>query len=157
MKIAELIMIVAGGLWVGAALAILVDRVPAWGEMSDEEFVVDFRRVLHNMDPMQPALAVITTVAAIVFVLLADDASGALAWASIGIYVLIILAPLIAYPFRSRFTFYPDMIALVGKEDADAAAIDVDSMRRLWGRLHLWRTVLGIAAFVGLAIVAVDL
>src|SRR3982074_1201726 len=63
------LMLVAGGLWAGGILIFAVEGTNLWARMSIEQYAVDFRRSLYRVDPLLPALGVISCAGTAVFAL----------------------------------------------------------------------------------------
>lgn len=137
------VTMLAGGVWLGVIVAIAVERTSVWKRMPLEQYVVDFRRSVRRVDPMQPILSIVTALGALLLALKVDGVSRGLAWAGFGLIVVIIVGSVsIGEPINSKFR---------RREEGDApdgAAV----LRDRWIRFHWIRTYVAIASFLSLVL-----
>ncbi len=136
-------MVAAIGLWAGIVVCFAVERINLWGRMSIEQFAIDFRRSVHRVDPLQPILGIVGTLAAAAFALSVSGVASLLAWVSVARVVLVI-AFSIALPERINSQFRR-------RNEGDAPP-DAEALRARWRAYHLIRTVPSVAAFLSLTL-----
>src|SRR5258708_4774218 len=118
-------MLVPGAIWAGVIVTYAVERTNLWGRMAVGQYVVDFRRSVYRVDPMQPILGVICAVGAVVFALKADGTARALAVAAVAqLAFVVIWSTALMEPLNSKFRRLPE-----GSQPDDA-----DQIRNLWRR-----------------------
>jgi hypothetical protein len=137
-------MLLAAGLFAGGAVSIALERIPAWRGADLEGFKIAFAHTLRRVDPLQPALVVVSLISTIGFALSEEDAARVVAALSAaGFLIVLVGSGALLVPIQRR---------LVAAEP-DAASPELESLRARWLRGHVIRTVVGLAAFV-LAVVA---
>jgi hypothetical protein len=141
-QVAALLMVMFGGLLAGGILVVAVERVNLWRRMPVDQYVVDFRRSLHRMDPLMPIMGGLATLGAVVFALNTGGRSAAFAWTGAAIIAMIIIASTsIAEPINSSFR------RLAEGEAPERA----DQLRITWRRFHFARTLMALAALTCIA------
>jgi len=136
------LMLVSGGLWAGAILIFTVERTNLWARMSIEQYTVDFRRSLYRVDPLLPALGVISCGGAAVFALGSHGRAQLLGWISLALVAAVILCSIvIAEPINSKFRRLAEGQVPVGAEQ----------YRARWRRFHAIRGVLALIGFACMA------
>jgi hypothetical protein len=141
LKVAIFVTMFAGGIWLGVIVAIAVERTSVWKRMPLDQYVVDFRRSVRRVDPMQPILSVVTALGALLLALNATGLSRGLAWAGFGLVVVVIVSSvLIGEPINTKFR---------RREEGDAP-VGAALLRDRWIRFHWIRTYVAIASFLAL-------
>jgi hypothetical protein len=136
-------MLVTGAVWTGVIVTYAVERVNLWQRMPLDQYAVDIRRSLYRVDPLQPILAVICMIAALVFALNIHGAAEAFTWAGFGLVAAVVVwSVTLMEPINSRFRQLPEGTPPEGLQE----------IRDTWRRRHLARTVVAVAAMVCLAI-----
>lgn len=131
------LMIMACGLWAGVILTFQVERINLWARMPIEQFVVDFRRSLFRVDPLQPILAALASIAGGYFAWFSLGTPSLLAWIGVALMVFVVVASIIiAEPINSRFRDLPEGQLPDGAE----------RYRIAWRRFHTARTIFTLAA-----------
>lgn len=131
-------MLMACGLWAGVILTFQVERINLWAQMPIEQFAVDFRRSLFRVDPLQPILAALASIAGGCFAWFSLGTPRLLAWVSVALMVFVVVASIvIAEPINSRFRDLPEGQLPDGAE----------RYRIAWRRFHTARTIFTLAAF----------
>lgn len=139
LKLNTLVMLLSSGLWSGAALGIAVERTNLWKRMPLDQYVVDFRRSILRMDPMQPILASIAAASAIVFAFNSDGVARALASTGASIALSIIVASItLAEPINSKFRRLPE----------GQAPERAEYYRAFWDRFHAMRNIAGLVMVI---------
>ena len=144
-RVAAMLMLSTGGVYAGIVVAFAVERIDLWSRMPVDQYAVDFRRSIYRVDPLQPILASVATLAAGYFSWASDGTARTLA--VVGVALLIALfagSVFIAEPINSRFRDLPE-------GQAPAQAIE---LRDRWRRFHLVRTVGALAALGALTVAA---
>jgi hypothetical protein len=132
------LMLMACGLWAGVILTFQVERINLWAQMPIEQFAVDFRRSLFRVDPLQPILAALASIAGGYFAWFSLGTPRLLAWVSVALMVFVVVAAIvIAEPINSRFRDLPEGQLPDGAE----------RYRIAWRRFHTARTIFTLAAF----------
>jgi hypothetical protein len=132
-----MLMLVSGGVWTGVIVAYAVERTRLWARMPLQQYVVDFRRSLYCIDPMQPILLALTGVGAVVFALGSSRTASTLAWVGVALLALVFVATVtITEPMNARFRRLQESDVPPGAEQ----------MRVRWRRFHLFRTTVAVAA-----------
>lgn len=139
MTITTLVATVAAGLFAGASIYVTVAQHPAWLECGPALALKEFGPSSRRAAVMQGALAVVGLVA------------GAAAWlqgAGVG-WLLggLLLGSLI--PF-TLVVMMPANRRLLDPQ-LDPGSREAGELLSLWGRLHAWRTVVGVIVFVAFA------
>jgi Domain of unknown function (DUF1772) len=137
-EVLAVVMILSGGLFVGGATTITVERVPAWRRSGITEFRTDFASTLRRVDRLQPALLSISLVSTIGFAITASGSARALAMFAAGGSLLILIG--------SVTWLVPIQRTLASSADIPAEV--AGRLRTRWLRGHLVRTISGVALFV---------
>ena len=135
-EIAQLIAIIATGLWSGALAYVSVVEHPATLEVGAQFAIAYFRSMAKRGRPILIALAVIGAAAGIV----AWVTQGNILWL-IGGVVLIGMLPLTAIfivPTNRRLL----------RVNAVQSPDEANDLLKRWGRLHAMRTILGLIPFL---------
>jgi hypothetical protein len=90
-RVTAAVMLVSGGLWAGVIVSFAVERVNLWQRMALDQYAVDFRRSQYRVDPMQPILAVVCVIAAVVFAVDVGGATESLTWVGVGLVVAAVI------------------------------------------------------------------
>jgi hypothetical protein len=90
MSIWAALMVVAGGLFAGAAATFAWSRVPLWRKMPASTFVDDFAQTISRTDKVQPALLVVASAASVGFALTQDAAQRVLALVAAGGFLAVL-------------------------------------------------------------------
>ena len=144
-RIAATVMLASSGIWAGIVLCYAVERVSLWQRMPITQYVVDFRRSVHRVDPLQPILAITAIIGATVFAINAGGPASLLA--SVGIVLIAgVIIFSIALPERINSQFR-------SRREGDAPA-DVEGLRVKWRMYHHIRLVPTLGAFVLLVLSA---
>jgi hypothetical protein len=144
MSLLASVMMIAGGLFAGAAASFAWSRVPIWRRMPVQEFIGDFEQTLRRTDKVQPALLVAAIVSAAGFALTAEG------WARV--LALVGAAGFVAVLGASLAFLVPLQRRIVAMPPAEAKAID--GMRARWFGGNLGRSMLGVLSFVAVAVAA---
>ena len=144
MNLWAFVMLVSGGLFAGAVLALAWDRIPAWRSMPLAEFSTDFAGVVQRADRVQPGLLVVAVVASFGFGL--TDAGAARILALIG------ASGFLATLIGSIAVLMPFQRGMISSSSLEAGALQ--RVRHRWFKGHLGRTVIGVTSFVLVALAA---
>lgn len=144
-RVALVVSLLTCGIWAGIVFTYAIERVNLWARMPLPQYVIDFRRSLFRIDPLQPILAIVSILAAVVFALNTRGVSAALTWSAIGLIALVIIMS-IALPERIN--------SLFRRRPEGEAPPDVETLRSRWRTLRYLRTAPTIAAFLALALAA---
>lgn len=137
------IALLVQGVWLGVAIADAVIRPSIWMRMSTVDFATDFRRHILRADPMQPILAILSTLCGVVLALRAETTTARLIWASVALMTAIIVASVtLAEPVNSKFRRLSEGTPPEGAEQ----------LRAFWCRFHRVRTLVGGVAFTCLVV-----
>ena len=132
------LMVICCGLFAGVILTFQVERINLWARMPIEQFAVDFRRSLFRVDPMQPILGALASIAGGYFAWFNLGAPRLLAWVGVALIVFVVIASIvIAEPINSRFRDLPEGQVPDGAE----------RYRIAWRRFHTARTMFTLVAF----------
>jgi hypothetical protein len=136
------LMLVAGGLWAGGILIFAVERTNLWARMSIEQYAVDFRRSLYRVDPLLPALGVISCAGTAVFALGSHGRAQVLGWISLALIAAVIVCSIvIAEPINSKFRRLTE----------GQVPVEAERHRARWRRFHAIRGVVAMIAFACMA------
>ena len=134
---AIVLMLLGNALWAGGTMTIAVERCAIWPRMTFEDYVVDFRRSLHRMDPLMPILGGVGLVGAVLLAVRGSGHAAAWAWADVALIAVVIIASVtIAEPINSKFRRLPEGAAPEGAE----------GYLRRWRRFHAARFAVALAA-----------
>jgi Anthrone oxygenase len=137
-------MLIAAGLFAGGAVSIAWERIPAWRGADLESFQTAFAHTLRRVDPLQPALVVISLISTIGFALSEEDGARVVASLSAaGFLIVLVGSGALLVPIQRRLV----------ASGPDGASPELERLRARWLRGHVLRTVVGLASFV-LAVVA---
>lgn len=140
----EVPMLLGGALFVGGVTWFAWMRLPVWRTMPRAEFERDFAGSIRRADRVQPALLVVTVIAAVGFWLEVAGASRALASAGIAVLLVVLVG--------SGGYLVPLQRRIIGS--SNAAAREIDAMQRRWSAGHLVRTALALVSFTLLVLAA---
>jgi hypothetical protein len=139
-----ILMLVSSGLFAGGAAVFAWERVPVWRALSPAQFKPDFARAIHKADRVQPALLVVSVVAAVGFGVTTAGAARSLAlMGAAGFIVILIASGVVLVPLQRR---------IIASSEPPPAA--VEAMRRHWFSGHLGRSILAAASFILMALAA---
>ena len=145
MNIWGILMLVSGGLFTGAALAVTWERIPAWRTMPLAQYLADFAGTIRRADRMQPALLVIAIVTAFGFGIGASAMARTLALiAAAGFLVTLVASVAVLVPLQRR-------IIASSPQQPDR----IEALRRRWFTGHRGRSALAAACFTLASIAAV--
>ena len=132
-------MLVLTGLWSGVILTFAVERTNLWSRMPIEQYVIDFRRSLFRVDPLQPILGGLAGIAGIVFALSLDGTAQVLAWGGVAAIAAVMVGSVVlAEPINSKFRRLPE----------GQAPDRAEHYREYWRKFHAVRNVIAVVAFV---------
>jgi hypothetical protein len=97
------LMLMACGLWAGVILTFQVERINLWARMPIEQFAVDFRRSLFRVDPLQPILAALASIAGGYFAWFSLGMPRLLAW--VGVALMVFVGRIYRYCRADQFAF----------------------------------------------------
>jgi Domain of unknown function (DUF1772) len=138
LRLATIVMLATGGLFTGGVVWYAWERVWIWRRLTLSAYAVDFRRSLRKADPALPILLVFCAAAASVFAWQTSGAARILALIAIGLLTVILISSIaLAEPINNQFRRRPEGLV----------PPDAERLRRVWGRFHLFRTGLAVAAF----------
>ncbi|WP_374946062.1 DUF1772 domain-containing protein [Agreia sp.] len=144
-RLAALVMLTSSGIWTGIVICYAIERVDLWHRMPIEQYVVDFRRSVYRVDPLQPILALIAISASAVFALGVGGVASVVAWIGATLIGSVIVFS-IALPERINSQFR--------RRQEGVAPPDVESLRARWRLYHYIRSVPTLGAFVLLVLSA---
>ena len=107
--------------------------------------MIDFRRSLYRVDPLQPILGIVAILAAVTFALNVDGSASFLAWTGIALIVAVI-ALSIAVPERINSQFR--------RREEGEVPPNADVLRVRWRTFHYIRLAPAIAGFMSLILAA---
>jgi len=134
--IATLIATVAAGLFAGASTYVSVAQHPAWLESGPALAVKEFGPSSRRAAVMQGGLTVVGLVASAVAWFQGSGVGwllGGILLSSMIPFTLVVMMP------TNRRLLDPQL---------DAGSSEANELLSLWGRLHAWRTVVGVIVFV---------
>ena len=145
MNIWAILMLVSGGLFTGAALAVTWERIPTWRTMPLAQYLTDFAATIHHADRVQPALLVVAIGTALGFGISTSATARTLALiAAAGFLVTLVASVAVMVPLQRR-------IIAASPQQPDR----IEAMRRRWFTGHRGRSVLAAACFTLASIAAV--
>ena len=136
MTITTLVATVAAGLFAGASTYVTVAQHPAWLECGPALAVKEFGPSSRRAAIMQGGLAVVGLLAGAVAWIQGSGVGwllGGLLLGSLVPFTLIVMMP------TNRRLLDPQL---------DPGSREAGELLSLWGRLHAWRTVVGVIVFV---------
>ena len=137
-------MVLAGGLFAGAVVNFAWDRLPIWRRMPLAQFIGDFEQTIDIADKVQPAVLVVSIIAAGLFAISTDGLARVLALVAAAGFLAVLVASLaILVPLQRR---------IIRSQDEPH---ELEAMRGRWFQGHLGRSVLSVASFVAAAASAV--
>lgn len=144
-RVAAVVMLVPAAIWAGIIVCFAVERVNLWSRMPIDQYVVDFRRSLHLVDPLQPILAIVSIVGSSVFASSTRGTASTLAWVGAALIVVVIALSL-AVPERINAQFR--------RREEGEAPPDVERLRARWRAVHHMRVVPTVGALMALVLAA---
>jgi hypothetical protein len=130
-------MLIGGGLFAGGAVSIAWERVPAWRDADLPDFQITFAHTLRRVDPLQPALLVISLISTIGFALSEGGAARISAILAAAGFLIVLLG--------SAAWLVPIQRRVVASGPGRPSA-ELERLRGHWLRGHMIRTVVALAS-----------
>ncbi|MEJ7635509.1 DUF1772 domain-containing protein [Aeromicrobium sp.] len=142
-RVAAIVMLVPAAIWAGIIACFAVERVNLWSRMPTDQYVVDFRRSLRRVDPLQPILAIVSIAGSAVYATSTGGTASMFAWVGAALIVVVIVISL-AVPERINAQFR--------RREEGEAPPNVEMLRERWRAFHLARVVPAVAALIALVL-----
>lgn len=136
MDIVSIIMLLAGGMFVGGALAVTFNRIPTWSRLGPADYKKSLDQTIRVADTLQPILLVMALISTLIFGVRAEGVASILAFAAVVGYAVVLAASLII--------LVPLQRKIVSSADQSP---QLHSMRQKWQAGHIGRTTLSAVAF----------
>lgn len=145
-EIWSIVMVISGALFIAGVFPIAYERAPVWREADDAIFRTEFARTLRRVDRLQPALLLISLIAAVGFAVSRGGTARILAAAAAACFVAVLIGSGLALVPIQRRLIDPG---------TNLSTAEAGRLRGRWLKGHLIRTVVSLVAFVLLVVAAV--